>query len=271
MFSCFRNPSLLLILLIIICADPVLADAIAFPEIELRSGAQNIELHTTTDEIWKARISIPGSIDDKSERKYPLIIGLHWLAHGEARDPSYRRYSACLLEPALNDLEAFMISPQADEILWHTENNQIRVLTLVNEAKKHWPIDTERIVITGYSQGGVGSWFYAEKYPDIFSAAIPVASSYPNVADSSIEIPLFVIHSRRDETFPFKRIKKRIKEHRAKGTDVTFIKDSRLSHYKPCKYTRHLEKSVDWLNYEVWYKDVQAKNPDKLPGSVSDK
>lgn len=225
----------------------------SFKELQKVTGSTNIELRTIDGQTWKTRITIPKNLDQESDKKYPLIIGLHWLSEkSELQERNYKYFSQCLLEPVFQKLPAFIISPQADEILWHTENNRVRVLTMIQEAKKHFPIDPKKIVVVGYSQGGVGSWFFAERYPDIFSAAIPIASTYPKVDSSYITIPMLVIHSERDETFPFRRIKRRIREYRGKGTDITFIRDSRLSHYTPCKYARHLEKANSWLQDNVW-------------------
>lgn len=230
----------------------------SFSQIDLVSGTQNYTIKTSDGQEWKARISVPEKIDPSSEKKFPLVIGLHWLAvDRNDQANSYFRFSKCLLEPVFKDLNAFIIAPQADEILWHTENNQIRVLTMIEEAKEHWPIDSEKVIVTGYSQGGVGSWYYAEKYPEIFSAAIPIASSYPEIPESKISVPLFVIHSTQDETFPYMRIKKRVKEYRSKGTDITFIKDRKLSHLSACAYARHLRKSIDWLEHSVWETETE--------------
>ena len=234
----------------------------SFSQIELKSGTQNYEITTSDEQVWKTRISIPRVDKTDTGKKYPLIIGLHWLATNEKdTDQAYVNFSQCLLEPVFTKLNTFIIAPQADEILWHTENNQIRVLTLIEQAKKHWPIDEKRIVVTGYSQGGVGSWYYADKYPVIFSAAIPVASSYPKIPSSTIDIPMYVIHSKNDETFPAKRIRSRIKEYRKKGTDITYVQNS-LSHYRACDYKNYLQATTEWLQNEVW----ETKKPSMNDG-----
>ena len=234
----------------------------SFSEIELTSRTKNYQILTTDDQTWNARITIPEMNSVNKKAKYPLIIGLHWLATSKKnQDQAYINYSSCLLEPVFTNLNAFIIAPQANEILWHSENNQVRILSLIEQAKKHWPIDEDKIVITGYSQGGVGTWFYADTYPDIFSAAIPIASSYPKIPNSSIDIPMYVIHSKDDETFPVKRIKSRVREYRKKGTDITYVQN-KLSHYKACKYDKYLDKSLAWLSNDVW----EIKKPSKNEG-----
>ena len=40
-------------------------------------------------------------------------------------------------------------------------------------------VDMKRIAVTGFSVGGTGSWHFAAKYPERFSAAIPVAGRPP--------------------------------------------------------------------------------------------
>ena len=224
----------------------------SFSQISLEVGTKNYEIHTSDEQIWKTRITAPEIDTTNIDKKYPLIIGLHWLATNEKnQDQAYINFSQCLLEPAFTKINAFIIAPQADEILWHSENNQIRVLTLIAQAKKHWPIDESKIVVTGYSQGGVGTWYYADKYPDIFSAAIPVASSYPKIPDSELKIPMYVIHSKKDETFPYRRIKSLVKKYQRQGSDITFITNN-LSHYTACKYVKFLEPTIPWLEDQIW-------------------
>ena len=252
-----------ILLLIFLTTTQLYAKSIeSFSEIELKASTKNFQILTNDNQTWNARITIPQISNTNENIKYPLIIGLHWLATNKKnQNQAYINYSSCLLEPVFTDLNAFIIAPQANEILWHSENNQVRVLTLIEQAKKHWPIDEDKIVITGYSQGGVGSWYFADKYPELFSASIPVASSYPKLPNSTIEIPMYVIHSKKDETFPVKRIRSRVKEYRKKGSDITYVQN-RLSHYKACNYNKYLLKTIDWLTDEVW----ETKKPSKSDG-----
>ncbi len=52
---------------------------------------------------------------------------------------------------------------------------EIDTLEAVEHARKHYPIDVNRIVARGYSMGGAACWGYAVHYPGLWAAAQPGA------------------------------------------------------------------------------------------------
>jgi predicted peptidase len=53
------------------------------------------------------------------------------------------------------------------------------VNVLLDMVIARYAIDQKRVAVTGYSMGGTGSWHLAEKFPERFSAALPIASRPP--------------------------------------------------------------------------------------------
>jgi predicted peptidase len=49
-----------------------------------------------------------------------------------------------------------------------------RVMELLREIQTHYPVDAERIYVTGQSMGGFGTWALLTEYPGYFAAGIPV-------------------------------------------------------------------------------------------------
>ena len=113
-------------------------------------------------------------------------------------------------------------------------------------------VDPARIAITSYSNGGNGSWFFAEKYPELFSAAIPMASSYRTL--NKIEVPLYVIHGKKDELFEFSLTKKLINIAEERGATITFAVAEELSHFEACSYTDYLKNAAEWLK-GIWKRE----------------
>ncbi len=52
---------------------------------------------------------------------------------------------------------------------------EIDVLEALEHAKKHYPVDENRVVMRGFSMGGAGCWQFAVHYPDRWAAAAPGA------------------------------------------------------------------------------------------------
>ncbi len=52
---------------------------------------------------------------------------------------------------------------------------EIDVLEAMSEVKKHYPIDDNRVLVTGFSMGGAMAWEFAVHYTDLWTAAAPGA------------------------------------------------------------------------------------------------
>ena len=101
----------------------------------------------------------------------------------------------------------------------------------------------------GYSNGGNGSWYFAEKHSDLFTAAIPMASAYP--IKKKISIPLYVIHGAKDELFKVDDTRKWVNTSKEAGSDIILSINENLSHFEACAYVEELRKGGEWLQ-ELW-------------------
>lgn len=225
----------------------------SFGEIDITPG-------TTTDVIleipdppyeYAFRVIAPKVIDEVNGN--PLVFSMHGGVGGAGREA--HKSTQCI-EAALESINAFVISPNADKAQWYTFHNQNKMARIITLAVRNWPIDTAKMVATGYSDGGNGTWFLAENYPNVFSAGIALASSYNTLTTQGsarkIETPLYVIHSSADELFPLAQTQDWVNQTIAVGSEIEFVVADGLSHYAPCDYTDHFEDAVQWLEQEVW-------------------
>ncbi|GGK31766.1 hypothetical protein GCM10007962_27650 [Yeosuana aromativorans] len=232
-------------------ADDVRQD---FESFDFQPGVNDVSLESTTKGFfWNFRIIVPEGASETNKK--PLIFNLHGGAQNNI--PEAHKSTDCLISPGLDGIiEAFIISPNSNAQLWYEPNNQIQILALYDLATSYLPIDTSKIAITGYSDGGNGSWFYAQYYPNMFSAAIPMATSY-NTAKSNgsvepITIPLYVIHGENDTLFPVETTQGYVDESIAAGSDINFVIAPGLDHYHPCDYVSYLREAAQWLKTTVW-------------------
>jgi predicted peptidase len=47
-------------------------------------------------------------------------------------------------------------------------------MALVEAARARWPIDADRVYLTGLSQGGHGAWVLGARHADLWAAVVPV-------------------------------------------------------------------------------------------------
>jgi len=213
-----------------------------FSKIDTTAGHRNISLRFSSEHTWNIRMSFP----KKTNQKKPLIIALHWAGGGD----TYKEYSSCLVEPAMANLNAIILAPDAEYLLWTNKYNEEKIIKLVTMAKKFWNIDTNKIIVTGYSNGGIGSWYFADKHPELFSAAIPLAGVY--YIAKKINLPMYVIHGEKDELFKLEKTASFVALAKEHGSDIIFVVNPNLSHHMACAYKEELTKASNWLLKEVW-------------------
>src|SRR6185437_6275836 len=89
---------------------------------------------------------------------------------------------------------------------------------LTSTLQTYPPIDRNRIYVTGISMGAFGTWEAAERWPDIFAAAMPIAGSGdPNAAAALTHMAIWAFHGTADTTVPVAGSRRMISAIRADG------------------------------------------------------
>lgn len=143
----------------------------SFSKIQFKEGTRDVTLTNNYNKRWKMRVNFPGETQEENS----LVVALHWAGAGN----TYKEFNDCLALPGLEVLNAIIGSPEGESQLWSTGNNIEKVLSIIANAPKYWNVDAEKIAVAGYSNGGNGNWYFAQQHPELFSAAIPMASAYP--------------------------------------------------------------------------------------------
>src|SRR5210317_680349 len=230
-------------------ADDVRAD---FQKLEINPGINDIRLESLSKGVyWNFRVIAP--LNSSPSNLRPLVLALHGASGGSS---TAHMNTDCYVEPGLAALDAFIISPNAGSYEWYDGSNQQQVIALVDLASTYWNIDTSKIMVMGYSNGGNASWFYSDFFPEFFSAAIAMASSYnPQRSDGTIpkiDVPMYVIHGSNDELFPVQTTTDFVDLSINAGSTIEYVIAEGLTHYKPCDYVSVLQDGVDWVLTEVW-------------------
>jgi predicted peptidase len=228
-------------------ATPPSADRLAGQEqISVHSpGVHNAVLRQADGAMVPYAIWIPQGYS--SANPVPLVLALHF--GGEPRGAG-RSMLQLLVRPALGELGAIVVAPDSIAGRWDSAQNEAAVSALLSAVEHTYNIDPKRRVVMGFSMGGAGTWYWGEKHPERFSAAIPIAGR-PSGPASSWRLPVFAIHSRDDQVVPIGPTAERIAELKARGLNAQLLEVQGISHYETNRFAPSLEKAVPWL-LDVW-------------------
>jgi predicted peptidase len=189
------------------------------------------------------------SLPEAGKGASPLILSLHYAGHGAAY---YGRVMLeSLVEPALRELDAVIVAPDCPSASWTTKESEEAVLALLDFVSSSYGTDPERVVVAGYSMGGMGVWHLVSRHPERFSAAIPMAGA-PRDADLErvARTPLYAIHSRIDEVVPLAPTREAVAHLRDAGARAELVVVD-VPHYESARFEPYLEKAADWLR-AIW-------------------
>lgn len=115
-------------------------------------------------------LNLPADFDGR--KKLPLVLQLHfhgwtdWFRPFQFQVASY------------NELrEALVATPHARGSADYMYVAEKDILATMDAIAEQYPVDLDRVYLTGYSMGGTGSWNLAVRYPERFAAIYPVCGN----------------------------------------------------------------------------------------------
>lgn len=194
-------------------------------------------------------ISLPKNYS--SQEPVPLVLALHYA--GKTTPYYGKEFLTVFIEPALGDLNAIMVAPTClIQTSWTNPICEKAVMAMLTKIMAEYKIDSKKIVVTGYSMGGAGTYYFAAKQPNVFSAAIPVSGMpQQDIISQLKDVPLYIIHSRVDAVFPFEEVQQLVLQLKSSGLTVEFKIVDWYAHYDLDGFIKPLAESIPWLQ-SIW-------------------
>ncbi len=167
------------------------------------------------------RLFIPENYD--SSKTYPLILALHGAGErgkdNEAQLKAHRLATVWADSVRQAKNPCFIVAPQCpDERQWvntdWTKGNYSlaavgisdelsTVSDLLDSLAREFPINTDRLYVTGVSMGGYATWDLITRFPNRFAAAIPMSGGADTSRAASIRLmPIWDFHGGSDPAVP---------------------------------------------------------------------
>jgi len=104
-----------------------------------------------------------------------------------------------------------------------------RLREFIDDACARYPVDPRKIVIVGFSQGGMMAYNLAVRWPERFAALVGIATAFPEYLADRVsnpealaKLPTMVQHGRADEMLEISRARKSVETLRKLGIEVAF-------------------------------------------------
>jgi enterochelin esterase-like enzyme len=157
---------------------------------------------------------LPKSLD--RTRKYPLVIGLHEEDSNHVMNLRHLfgvigRFGETGLQaltsiPPVRDVDTIVACPFARGTMGYQGIAEQDVYDVLADVKRRYPVDEDRVYLTGSSMGGGGALWLALTRPDIWAAVAPVCpDSVPGseeLAGNALNFPVRLFHGELDPAVP---------------------------------------------------------------------
>lgn len=186
------------------------------------SGAPNAGDPSGGEAIDRYLLWLPPGLE-RGRGEWPLILYLHGRS---LRGTDLERVKSYGI-PAFLDrgwaLPFVVVAPQLPGGGWDRPH---RLLPILEEVLARYPIDRERVYLTGFSMGADGAWLLALAHPEPFAAAVPISAWTPDPDRVDLDVlrglPVRIYHGTADDITPVHRARAMAEAMARAGLDVRF-------------------------------------------------
>lgn len=202
-------------------------------------------IYTDGDFSMNYRIYAP-----KETRELPLLVYLH--GAGERGDtPAVLNHITRHGVPRLIEegweIPAVVLCPQCPTAyVW--DNIPVRVRAVIDLVTERYGVPSDRILLTGSSMGGYGTWMLAMTYPTLFAAIAPISGGAMSWrASNLIKTPVLATHGKEDTLVPPACSEMPVSALQAAGGDARLILLDGQGHNDAIDYAYRHGGVIDWL------------------------
>jgi len=185
------------------------------PVLRAQTGPQILTFRSSADgSAQPYSIYVPRSFD--AARRYPLVVSLH----SEESDHRFNLRQVLAVPsrigemnpsdmhylPAVRDLDFIVACPFARGTMGYEGPAEQDVYDMLADVEQRFPIDRDRVYLTGISMGGGGALRLALTRPDVWAAVAPLCPieepGTEEVLGNALDLPVRLYHGDGDPIVP---------------------------------------------------------------------
>lgn len=184
---------------------------------------------TVTKKVgYRYLLYLPKAYTADPARRWPLLLFLH--GSGERGDDLARvkTHGPPKMLDGRDDVPFVVVSPQCpDGERWSAD----ALAALLDDVLRRLRIDEDRVLVTGLSMGGRGTWDLAMTYPGRFAAIAPVCGgAIPDRACRLKDVPVRAYHGAKDDVVPLAESERVVEAVRKCGGTAELLVDPDAGH-----------------------------------------
>ncbi len=193
----------------------VLTSLLAVPALWAQTGAQVTTFRSTVDNSEQPyALYVPRAFDPA--KKYPLVISLHSedtnhrinlrqvfglsIRSGETNPEDLRIF------PVAQDPGFIVACPLARGMMNYQGIAEYDIFDVLGEVERRFPIDPDRVYLTGISMGGAAALRLALTRPDVWAGVAAICpaplTGYDDLAANATNLPIRLFHGELDPIIP---------------------------------------------------------------------
>lgn len=148
------------------------------------------------------RLYLPSAYDGK--QAVPLLVALHGTGGDQNKYFDHPTYGDGIYKREAEQRGIAILCPSEGDPLGRPTEwrgvGELHVLRALEDVCRDFKVDRDRIVLTGQSMGGTGTTYLCCRYPDLFAAGIPLASTYGHLTllENLRHVPTFYVQGAED-------------------------------------------------------------------------
>lgn len=207
-------------------ASKLILTCILISSIHLQTTAQ--QTHEKMVRSVNYLLSLPDGYTQDTSKTWPLMVFLHGSGERGTDLDKVKRHGPPKLVEQGKKFPFIVVSPQAQENHgWDASE----LYELLQECKKAYRADPDRIYLTGLSMGGFGTWDLALKHPEEFAAIVPICGGGDTAEIWKLRnMPVWCFHGAKDDAVPIAMDQKMINALKVYNPSVKFTVYPDLGH-----------------------------------------
>ncbi len=171
--------------------------------------------HTVTDQL-NYLLALPEGYEKDPAKKWPLVIFLHGSGERGSDISKVKMHGPPMLVEQGKKFPFILISPQCPAGSWWSYEP---IMELIEDAETRYRVDSKRIIVTGLSMGGYGTWELSFRYPEKFAAIAPLCGGgTPYLTYRTKHLPIWVFHGAKDGVVPISESQRLVDALEKKGS-----------------------------------------------------